>query len=120
MLPKFLSIIFTRLLRRPLLDVSIPKADCLSRSEEHVLVVDGSLAPPVQRLQLVFRVPGVRERVRVAEESPAAHRLAAPDVAVVRGGSRSAVWREGGTGRSPEGWGDRGRCFEAPVSKARL
>lgn len=72
-------------------------SECLSPSEEHVLVVNGSLAPPVQRFQLVFRVPSVQERrewVRVVEKSPAAHRLAAPDLGGVGGRGQSAVWRK--------------------------
>lgn len=47
-----------------------------SLSEEHVLVVDGSLAPPVQRLQFIVRVPvgqEGRQRVGVAEQVSAAH-----------------------------------------------
>lgn len=107
-MPTFLSVVPTCLCQSsqsslvpPAGGLSITKVVRLFRSEEHVLVVDGSLAPPVQGLQLVFRVPGVQERgegVGVAEECPAAHRLAAPDVGGVRGGSQRAVWREGGAG----------------------
>lgn len=67
-----------------------------SLSEEHVLVVDGSLAPPVQRLQFIVRVPvgqEGRQRVGVAEQVSAAHGLAP-----AQGNGSGPVWK--GRGRA--------------------